>query len=254
MKKLLIIFVLILFFTGSIYQLLGSGESWIFKVFTWERGISRFFKPKLSLVYKGTGGYQNDSFYEGYYLYNFSNSLNDFNLINSFLQNTHKNNQLENIFNKDVFQKYVYCFMWNNIFDSSRKLISEPDTETGVINVGLFNLNVNFYRDDYYFQDIHEWGRLNNNNVKYKFKKTGDLTIETNAYSFDFIFWVKAEDFMDKEIPDRIGKKISFFNKKIKVAEFDYSSFKGYRLYIKNHDKDIYSALQDIPIRHLEAR
>lgn len=39
----------------TIYQLLGGRETWVFKVFTWERGISRFFDPKLTLISAGTG-------------------------------------------------------------------------------------------------------------------------------------------------------------------------------------------------------
>lgn len=235
LKKVLFICLFLLVSFGLVVQIILPGDSIIFKVFTWDRSISRFFKPRLEIVAQGNGGvpviiknYSQDHYL--YYLYNFSNSLDDYNLVNNNLRTVMESEGFFKSMEKDDKRDIHFAFLWNNIFNSSNFLIPEVETATGKIRVGLFGLSVNFYNEGYYYTNISEWDKLNNWGKRHRFSKVDSQRVETNTNCFDFIFWVQAEDYMDKEFPDRMGKKIDFYNGNKKVAEFDYSSGKGYKI------------------------
>jgi hypothetical protein len=222
---IIIIFSLVfLYFQSNL-----GNKSLIFRVFTWDRSISRFFKPRLVLMSEGVGGtYPNDidSYLKNYYFYNFSNSRSDFVLVNDMIKENIKKNKV-----KDDTIEYVYGFLWNTIFDSAHQLLIEPETQQGADNLGLFSISVLYYAEGYYFTNIYESCKLNNFFTSYCFKKQSEIVIETDADFFDFIFWTQAEDFMDKQLPNRIGTKVIFQNEEgQKIVEFDYRSKKGYKL------------------------
>jgi hypothetical protein len=126
---------------------------------------------------------------------------------------------------------YKYCFLWDTFFNSAKYLLLEPTTSQGDLNIRLFDVYVKYYDEGFYYENIYERKRLDNHCVTIDFQKVNKSTVKTNVNSFNFIFWTRAEDYMDKELPERGGQRIVFQNENEEtIVVFDYSSEKGYQL------------------------
>jgi len=160
-----------------------------------------------------------------FYFYNFHNDIADFESIQHFFQNEFVKN--------DQYKPHErFDFFWNTPnntieFDDKYTLYQK--------NMGLYKIEILRHTPtSFLYLNIIEMPQLNKENrqIDYMLDNsfTSDIKVKTSENHFNFIFWTQAEDFMDKELPNRIGKKVSFYNGNKKIAEFDYSSGKGYTL------------------------
>jgi len=205
-----------------------------FKVLNWNNSISKYFNPRLKLIFTGRNGVDKETFAdsETYFLYNFSNSLADYELVTSLFMTKYSKPPFFDGLQANESKNVVFSFFWNNFYDVSY-LIDEIETSSGSDQIGLFVMSIKYYPKEYYFQNIIGLEKLNVRNIEYKFKRIDNGRIDTDCDSFNFIFWTQAEDFLDQNLNKKIGKKIGFYNSNKKIAEFDYSSGLGYKINLK---------------------
>lgn len=196
----------------------------VFTLNNWENAIEKDEPVKLKFIreekYRDSLESKN-VLIKSYYLINFKNSIEDFKLIERELEIAYKSRFFEG---DSSFKKIVIMHLYWNTYSNIARYIRHPETSDLATFLGLFSIESEYLTNGFYYKGILNSKNLNVKDVRYSFERRGSNTIETNANSFNFIFWYQAREYLAKKGYELKGKRILFLNKDNKIVEFEFNS------------------------------
>lgn len=203
----------------------------VFALNNWKNSIEKDELVKLKFIreekYRDTLENKN-VLIKSYYLINFKNSVEDFKLIERELEAVYRNRFFEG---DSSLKKIVVIHLYWNTYSNIARYIRHPETSDLANFLGLFSIESNYFADRFYYKSFVEKENLNVKNVQYAFESRSTNMVETNAESFNFIFWQQAREYIAKEDYDLKDRRIVFLNKNKKIVEFKFNNLgDGYRL------------------------